>query len=75
MTGIIDGDTCIEKDCPRCGERNVIDANGVTLAGKNNKPFQERLSDSLEKKVSIDIDESDPDRAGIRQAMRKAGFK
>jgi phage FluMu protein Com len=33
----------IEKDCPGCGERNVINADGVHLKAKDTKPFQQRL--------------------------------
>jgi phage FluMu protein Com len=43
MTGVVDGNTKIEKDCPSCGERNVIEPSGVTTKPKNEKPFQQRL--------------------------------
>lgn len=38
----------IKKDCPGCGESNLITAEGVKIVAKNTKPFQQRLK--LEKK-------------------------
>lgn len=36
-------DGLVEKDCPGCGERNVIDHVGVHIKPRNEKPYQQRL--------------------------------
>lgn len=38
----------IAKDCPGCGEKNLITSTGVIIEPKNTKPFQQRLK--LERK-------------------------